>query len=137
MLMDKRRFKNAVCVGIILVSGFFLTGFRKIQATTENGVFDISVEVPDHLKVGRNTVELSVVKKETGTTGEEKLKIEAAPWMPVHQHGSSEAPVITQKGKGRYLIEKLNFTMPGEWEVYIRINDGNKEDTAVITVDVK
>ncbi|MEJ2697667.1 MAG: FixH family protein [Candidatus Sulfobium sp.] len=135
--MDKKRFRYIVCVGTILVSGFFLTGFKKIQATTENGVFDISVEVPDSVKVGRNAMELSVVDKKTGAAGGGKLKIEAAPWMPVHQHGSSEAPVIKEKGKDRYLIERLNFTMPGEWEVYIRINDGNKEDTAVITVDVK
>jgi hypothetical protein len=135
--MDKMRVRRTICVGIILLSGLFLSGFRKIQATTENGLFAISVEFSDHIKVGRNTMELTVGNKGIGTAGEGKLAIEVAPWMPVHQHGTSEAPLIKEIGKGRYLIEKLNFTMPGKWEVYIRINDGNSEDTAVVGVDVE
>jgi hypothetical protein len=119
------------------MSSFFLSGFKKMQATTENGLFDISVEFSDPLKVGRNTMELTVGKNGTGTAREEKLSVEVAPWMPTHQHGSSEAPLIKEIGKGRFLIEKLNFTMPGKWEVYIRINDGKNEDTAVVSVDVR
>jgi hypothetical protein len=137
VVMAKTGFKNIVYAGIILMSGFFLSGFREITITTDKGLFDIAVEVPDHLKVGRNTMELTVSSKRKGTNGKEKLKIEVAPWMPAHQHGSDEAPVIEERGKGRYLIEKLKFTMPGEWDVYIQVNDGEKEDTAIITVDVR
>lgn len=135
--MNKKRFKNAVYIGIILFFGCFLYGFKKEQVKTEHGFYRISVEFPgEQIKVGRNTMKLTVIKYESGIPSEGKLNVEVIPWMPTHQHGTSEVPIIEEKGIGHYLVERLNFTMQGVWEVYFRINDGIEEDTAVISVNV-
>ena len=58
--------------------------------------------------------------------------------MPAHEHGTSTLPIIRELGKGEYSVEQVNLSMPGLWEIYVRINKGKKgEDTAVFNVNVK
>jgi hypothetical protein len=68
----------------------------------------------------------------------QKLDIEIVPWMSAHEHGTSTLPIIKELGKGEYSVEQVNLSMPGLWEIYVRINKGKKgEDTAVFNVNVK
>ena len=56
--------------------------------------------------------------------------------MPINVHAGNDVPTVEYKGKGEYLIEKLNFDAAGDWEVYIKLNNGGEEDTAVFNVSV-
>jgi len=40
------------------------------------------------------------------------------PWMPLHGHGSSITPTVTNNGDGTYSISTY-FFMPGLWQIYI------------------
>jgi hypothetical protein len=46
------------------------------------------------------------------------------PWMPVHRHGSSILPMVTNNGDGTATLV-MNFFMPGLWNVHLRAQSGS------------
>jgi hypothetical protein len=54
-------------------------------------------------------------------------------WMPEHNHGSS-AVQIGPVSEGCRLVTRVNFTMPGLWEVRVELSDG---DSGAFTLDVE
>ncbi len=67
---------------------------------------------------------------------QKKLDMAVIPWMPTSEHDTTELPVVTELGNRQYIIEKLNFSREGAWEVYIIIDKDRKEDAAVFDVNV-
>lgn len=133
-----RTIKQVFKIGTILIFSLFVLAFGKAQINTEQGYFSVSVDLNTKpLNVGRNTIELVIHDKSTGKPLERKIEIEIIPWMPAHEHGSNEVPIVKEKGRGQYLVERLNFTMPGEWDIYIKIKEGKREDTAVFKVSIE
>lgn len=122
----------------VLVS-FFLFGFALQQNTTEQGLYFVSIDFKGtQAKVGNNNIKLFVGDSRSKAPLKQKLDFEIVAWMPAHEHGTSALPVIRELGKGEYAVEQLNFSMPGLWEIYVRINKGKKgEDTAVFNVNVR
>jgi hypothetical protein len=58
--------------------------------------------------------------------------------MPAHGHGLPTQPQVTKKlGDGKYLVEGMKFSMPGEWEMKFTIKAGGMEETVVRTVEVQ
>jgi hypothetical protein len=51
------------------------------------------------------------------------------PWMPLHQHGSSIIPTVTNNGDGTYAISTY-FFMPGLWQIYIAAQTASVTDSA-------
>lgn len=122
---------------LILLSSPLL-GFTKGHNETEQQLYFVSIEFSTStVKVGRNSMKLFIGDRKSRKPVKEKLEIEVVPWIPADEHGMDEIPVIKELGRGEYLVERLNFTMPGDWEIYVRINKGKKgEDTAVFNVSV-
>lgn len=54
-------------------------------------------------------------------------------WMPEHGHGSTPTKLV-EKENSCTNIEKINFTMTGEWEIRVVLED---DDKGVFTVDVE
>jgi hypothetical protein len=55
--------------------------------------------------------------------------------MPTHGHGFPTAPRITKNlGNGEYLIEGVQFNMPGWWEMKFQISDGRQNDTVTFNL---
>lgn len=53
--------------------------------------------------------------------------------MPLHDHGLPTNPVATEYlGEGNYLIEGVRFHMMGEWEITLKISQGDITETALI-----
>jgi YtkA-like len=49
--------------------------------------------------------------------------------MPQHGHGFPTQPRVTQElGDGRYLLEGMKFSMPGWWEIKLKIAAASGED---------
>jgi len=119
--------------------GFCLSGFTVLQDKTEQGLYSVTLEFQGtQAKVGRNSMKLFIGDRKTKSPAKGKLNIEVVPWMPQHEHGTSEVPVIKDLGKGYYSVERVHLSMPGPWEIYVRINKGKKgEDTAVFNINVK
>ncbi|MFT6583852.1 MAG: hypothetical protein ACJAU6_004311 [Alphaproteobacteria bacterium] len=55
--------------------------------------------------------------------------------MPTHGHGFPTAPRVTKNlGRGEYLIEGVQFNMPGWWEMKFQISDGRQNDTVIFNL---
>jgi|Deesub1362A_J573_1020465.scaffolds.fasta_scaffold28525_2 hypothetical protein len=128
--------KKLLILTIILILGIFLLGFSVENIETEQGWYLVTVKFPADVRVGRNTMTLQVIERNSKKPVN-GLTIDVVPWMKAMEHGSTEIPVIKELGNGEYHVKKLNFSMPGEWEVYLRIKNNGKEDTAVFNVSVK
>jgi hypothetical protein len=122
-----------------MLLSFFLFGFAMQQNRTEQGLYFVSLEFTGtQVKVGKNSMKVFIGDSKTKAPLKDKLDIEIVPWMPSHEHGMNGQAIIKEIGKGVYLIEGVNLSMPGLWEIYVRINKGKKgEDTAVFNVNVK
>jgi len=126
-----------IIVILILILTSSLYAFDKKEVVTEQGFHLLTVEaITKPIRVGRNTFKMMIADRKTGKPVGEKLAIEVIPWMPKHEHGVAEIPVIKELAKGVYIIEGVNFSMPGDWEVYIKIKKNGKEDTGVFDVKV-
>jgi hypothetical protein len=123
---------------LFMLLSLFLYGFAMQQNATEQGLYFVSLEFTEaQVKVGKNSMKVFIGDHRTKAPLK-GLDIEVVSWMPAHEHGTSTLPVIRELGKGEYSVEQVDFSMPGTWEVYIRINTGKKgEDTAVFNVNVK
>ncbi|HEX8948529.1 MAG TPA: FixH family protein [Dissulfurispiraceae bacterium] len=137
--MMYRGVKRFTALMLSMSLSLFLTGFTIQQNTTEQGLYFVSLEIAEkQVKVGRNNMKLFIGERNSKAPLKEKLRVEVVPWMPAHEHGTSEQPVIKYLGRGYYSIESVDLTMPGLWELYVRINKGSKdEDTAVFNVNVR
>lgn len=59
----------------------------------------------------------------------------ATAFMPVHGHSIPAAPSITQTDQG-YRISDFIFSMPGIWDVTLRVKLGDQPDTVDFSLDV-
>lgn len=135
--MDTFLLKRMLSLSLVLFASLFLFGFEKERIDTEQGYYLVSVEfMQTPVKVGRNSMKLTIYDKRSKGPVQKMLDIEVVPWMPKHEHSTTEIPVVKEQGNGEYLVEKLNFSMSGDWEVYIKIKRGRSEDTAVFNVNV-
>lgn len=49
--------------------------------------------------------------------------------MPQHGHGLPTQPRITRElGEGRYLLEGMKFSMPGWWEIKVKVDAASGHD---------
>lgn len=124
---------------LLVLASLFLYGFVLQQNKTEQGLYFVSLEIAaKQVRVGLNSMKLFIGDPRSKAPLKEKLDIEVVPWMPAHEHGTGNVPIIKELGNGFYLIEQVDFTMSGLWEIYIRINKGKKnEDTAVFNITVR
>jgi hypothetical protein len=121
----------------LLIMSVFLMAFDKKGINTEQGFYSVDVQcAADPVMVGRNNMTVTINDAKSMKPIERKLIMEVIPWMAAHEHGSSDIAVVTYLGKGQYRLEGVNFTMPGDWEVYFKLRDGDKEDSAVLNVHV-
>jgi len=55
--------------------------------------------------------------------------------MPNHEHGSSPTVVHSAKN-GCSLVQELNFTMPGIWQIHVQLSDGDTTDKQFLELNV-
>ncbi len=121
---------------ILLVFTFFLFGFSGNETPSDNGAFFLDIEMKEKPVVGGNTFKMVVYDGKTKKIIKDKLSIEVVPWMAIHEHGTLVESVVKQLSEGKYLVENVTFSMPGPWQIHIRISRENIEDTAIHEVKV-
>jgi hypothetical protein len=91
--------------------------------TSDSGNFRIDVRTAPTQPPsrGEQSVELIITDAASGApkTG---LQLDAVPWMPAMGHGASVTPSTTEKSPGTYVIEDVDFFMPGTWELRTSIS---------------
>ncbi|WP_420473510.1 FixH family protein [Noviherbaspirillum sp. ST9] len=56
-------------------------------------------------------------------------RISVAGGMPQHGHGFPTQPRVTRElGDGRYLLEGMKFSMPGWWEIKLKVDSASGAD---------
>src|SRR5690606_14419014 len=68
-------------------------------------------------RIGRNALHIQV--RDAAGDPVEGATVTVDPFMPIHGHGSTETPVVTEIGGGAYTADPLTLHMPGAWEVTI------------------
>lgn len=113
----------------VALSSFGLIGSRAVAAefsmSTRSGkAFSLETAAE---QVTQGTKEFVICGD--GVEALKKVKL----WMPEHNHGSS-AVQIGPVSEGCRLITRVNFTMPGLWEVRVELSDG---DSGAFALDVE
>jgi hypothetical protein len=97
---------------------------------TDQGRFQVTI-TPDLDPVPINRIHGWRLHVETAS-GEpvEAAEITVEGGMPAHNHGMPTAPAVSgAPGNGDYLVEGVQFQMPGHWVVTLTINSNNVSDT--------
>lgn len=67
----------------------------------------------------------------------EGLKIYVHGGMPIHRHGFPTKPRVTKYlGEGRYLVNGVKFSMPGDWEMRFNIKEATKRDRVIFYISI-
>jgi hypothetical protein len=104
---------------------------------TDQGKLAIEARTaPDQPPIrGLGSVELRIEDPTSGGRVD-GLSIDATTWMPAMGHGASVNPTVTSKGTGVYVVDNVDFFMPGTWELRLALH-GMYDDTATIPLDVQ
>jgi hypothetical protein len=104
---------------------------------TKNGNFSVEIIVKqEELKVGLNTFKIGLHDRNDHDL--EGAEITIVPWMPDMGHGVKTKPVVTDKGKGLYIAENVEFSMSGLWILKVTVKKGDTEDKTIFTIpDIK
>ncbi|GMV15646.1 MAG: FixH family protein [Myxococcales bacterium] len=104
--------------------------------SSEKGAFIATFSPePNPPKTGENALAISLAGADGAAITGAALQVE--PWMPAHGHGTSHEPVVSELGDGEYRAEKIDFMMPGHWELRIAVTAGETRDGFVVSYEVK
>lgn len=110
--------------------GFTQHYANSLFQVTEKGLYSVEMLVlGGELMIGKNS--LDIIVHDAGDADVMGADIAVVPWMPEMGHGVKEKPAITERGGGLYSVENVEITMPGLWEVRVKIDRGGQEDLAV------
>jgi hypothetical protein len=82
---------------------------------------------------GVESLELTVTTAAGGPA--DGLTIAVVPWMPAMGHGASVQPAVTAKGGGKYVVDDVDFFMPGQWQLRMTFS-GAVEDHATPVLQI-
>ncbi len=100
------------------------------QRFTEKGLFQITIQ-SEKMPLPINQIQSWKLHLQNAS-GEaiENAEITVAGGMPLHNHGMPTVPQVSQAmGNGNYLVEGIQFQMPGQWLVTLNISVGEMMDS--------
>jgi hypothetical protein len=98
------------------------------QVVSESQAYTLSLEPAAPLRRGQNQLRILTALPE-GT----RIRAASA-FMPAHSHGSATGTVREQRGET--LIENLELTMPGRWEITLDVDGARGPDAARFALEV-
>ncbi|MGK0297638.1 MAG: hypothetical protein ACI9XC_001251 [Gammaproteobacteria bacterium] len=99
---------------------------------TEQGIFQISIQ-SEVIPIPINQIQSWTLHLQSAA-GEnvDNAEITVVGGMPLHNHGMPTVPQVTQAlGNGNYLVEGIQFHMPGQWLVTLTISAEAKTDSII------
>lgn len=85
-----------------------------VTAPTNPLIFTATI-TPDPARLGRNVLMVTIAGTNGVRVDQASLRVDV--YMPTHGHGSPEAPIVTAKGNGVYQVDRVTFSMQGQWRV--------------------
>ena len=115
-----------VLAGLMSCFIFSATASAATFTTTTRGGKVFTMEAPGERVTG-DTAEFTLCGESVDSVKRVKL------WMPEHGHGSTPVQLGATED-GCRIAKKVNFSMPGSWEVRVELTDG---DAGAFLVDVE
>lgn len=108
------------------------------EAISDNGHFNVhAVHDPTTPQTGAGKMTL-IITHANNNAPLADLKVTLTPWMPAHGHGSNKTPTVTEKTNAiAYEVSDIVYTMPGDWEARITIEDEENHDTIAFGYSVQ
>jgi len=75
----------------------------------------------DSPQIGKNNTWVVSVTDATGGIPAEVTLTAERPWMPRHNHGAFDYPVVTPGETGMFTISKIDFIMAGYWQLKLNL----------------
>ena len=90
---------------------------------TSGGTWSLALSAsPEPQIAGEASLSIGILSNETGEYDLGASITGLTPWMPSHNHGVSEDPVIINHGDGTAEVA-WTYSMPGYWELSIMVSD--------------
>lgn len=102
-------------------------------AGVSDGEVEIALSSSAAVRRGSNTFTLALSDRAGAVTAE---TIAVDPQMPSMGHGSSVTPRVTAQSAGLYRVEDVVFTMPGTWDVHVRITVEGRESARTFRYEI-
>jgi hypothetical protein len=100
---------------------------------TDTGYYSTELVLkPQKPKVGKNSAHLIIHDYEA--TDIPGLKITANLNKTGEEIKPDNQPTVKDAGRGLYIIENINFSEPGQWEMKLTIKGPYKKDTVVLSL---
>ncbi|MEE2828634.1 MAG: FixH family protein [Myxococcota bacterium] len=90
----------------------------------ENGTLSFRVDGADPGPPDLNENDWTVTVLDADGSPVDGCTVEVAPWMPDHGHGSDGVVGSATGEPGQYLLESIDFIMPGFWSVDVQADCG-------------
>jgi len=98
--------------------------------TTENRLFSVELVLPERmLKLGKNDFDLIVHDRADRDLAGATLSVKG--YMPEMGHSVEQSPTIKEKGGGLYHVSDFYITMPGHWQIIVKVQKDGSSDIAV------
>ena len=107
-------------------------------AQTDAGLFHLELEHdPWPAVAGDARMHVRVMDAEAEMAPVLGASFTVEPWMPAHEHGTAEPPVVMEHGEGLYMATWA-YSMPGAWQLNLHIEaEDGRMDAAQIDVEVQ
>lgn len=98
-------------------------------AVTKDGNYSVELVLKEGtLKTGLNEMDVIIHdKQDRDVTG---AGVSIIPFMPVHRHGVDISPIVIERGGGTYSARNVDITMPGKWQLTVRVSTVRANDEA-------
>ena len=101
---------------------------------TDQGL-SIEVRTAPEQPPTRGVIDVELVVNDADGKPVDGLDLAVQPWMPQMGHGASTKPSIEAMGGGHYVVSKVAFFMPGQWELRTSIA-GSTNDSATVNFQI-
>ncbi len=97
--------------------------------TSSSGTLHVALRSsPQPLAVGNDDLQLEIT--DASGAPRDGLTVTVKPWMPAHDHGSSET-TVTAQGGGKYLVTNVYLYMSGVWQLQLGFSGPVHDDASL------
>jgi len=105
-------------------------------AVTKEGNYSVELVFKDGtIKEGINNIDIIIHDRDNmDVTG---AAVSIIPYMPIHQHSADMTPIVIERGGGTYSARNVDITMPGRWQLTVRVSTVRANDEAVFDLMIE
>jgi len=103
---------------------------------TSSGTVAITATPSGAIHRGSNEFTLKLTAGSIAPGSKEHTSVEVTPWMPAMGHGAPSDPTIVDNGGGTFSVKDVEFSMPGTWELRVKVTSDVGNGTSTFKYEV-